>query len=209
METGLLIVIALSALLEIRAELVGSRRQIYLFKPLTTALILGLALLQPWHTPTEYVWAIVAGLLFSLLGDVMLMLPGDRFVVGLAAFLLAHVCYIVAFALRAPWGLNALPLLGCVALLAFAYLYVARRAGPMRGPVAVYALVIIAMLYGAWACWYALGGKQPLLAVLGACLFVASDLTLAINRFVRPVRAARLGVMATYYAAQCLIALSA
>jgi len=208
METGLLIVIGVSALLEVRAELAGVRRQVYLFKPLTTGLILLLALLQPWQTPCAYVWAIAAGLAFSLLGDVLLMLPSDRFVAGLAAFLLAQLCYIVAFALRAPWGLNLLPLLAGVALLVCTYLCVARRAGKMRAPVAVYALVIVTMLYAAWACWYALGGQRPLLADLGACLFVASDLTLATNRFVHPFRLARLVVMVTYYAAQCLIALS-
>ena len=40
-------------------------------------------------------WFVVA-LVFSLLGDVFLMLPSDAFVAGLSAFLLAHVAYVVA-----------------------------------------------------------------------------------------------------------------
>ena len=39
----------------------------------------------------------VAALVFSLAGDVLLMLPREQFVAGLAAFLVAHLCYIVGF----------------------------------------------------------------------------------------------------------------
>ena len=37
----------------------------------------------------------VAALALSLVGDVLLMLPRERFVGGLVAFLLAHLAYIV------------------------------------------------------------------------------------------------------------------
>ena len=43
-----------------------------------------------------------AGLIFSLAGDIFLMLPKERFVAGLVAFLLAHLAYII--------GLNTHPL---------------------------------------------------------------------------------------------------
>ena len=39
----------------------------------------------------------VAALVFSLAGDVLLMLPREQFVAGLSAFLVAHLCYIVGF----------------------------------------------------------------------------------------------------------------
>src|SRR4051794_41583322 len=39
----------------------------------------------------------VAALVFSLAGDVFLMLPRDLFVAGLSAFLVAHLCYIAGF----------------------------------------------------------------------------------------------------------------
>ena len=42
-------------------------------------------------------FAVVFGLLASLIGDVLLMLPQDLFVAGLIAFLVAHIAYLVAF----------------------------------------------------------------------------------------------------------------
>ncbi len=49
----------------------------------------------------------VAALAFSLVGDVLLMLPQDLFVPGLAAFLVGHCCYVVGFATHGPhaWAL--------------------------------------------------------------------------------------------------------
>src|SRR5215203_1018502 len=74
---------------------------VYIFKPLTTVLILVLALSAITETK-RYKIAIVAGLICSLAGDVFLMLPGDQFLPGLVSFLLAHVCYLIAFTTDAP-----------------------------------------------------------------------------------------------------------
>ncbi len=68
----------------------------YVCKPLTTVLVLCTAVWGEGVVPRYQRW-VVAGLLLSLTGDVFLMLPGDFFVPGLVAFLLAHVCYIAAF----------------------------------------------------------------------------------------------------------------
>ena len=46
--------------------------------------------------------------MFSLAGDVLLMLPRDQFVAGLSAFLVAHLCYIAGFWTDGP-GLVAVP----------------------------------------------------------------------------------------------------
>ncbi len=55
----------------------------YIFKPLTTLLIIGLALLQDQEVSQTYRYLIVAGLVFSLTGDIFLELPTDRFIAGL------------------------------------------------------------------------------------------------------------------------------
>ena len=51
----------------------------------------------------------VAAIVLSLLGDVFLMLPSDRFVFGLVSFLLAHLAYIGGF-LFAEAGVDSLAL---------------------------------------------------------------------------------------------------
>jgi iron(III) transport system permease protein len=94
-----LVAVAISAFIHIRAEYRGPRRNVYIFKPLTTSLIILTALLLPDAVPAPYKWLIIAGLLFSLGGDVFLMLPQDRFVFGLVSFLIAHLFYIAAFTL--------------------------------------------------------------------------------------------------------------
>ncbi|HEX2202227.1 MAG TPA: lysoplasmalogenase family protein, partial [Longimicrobium sp.] len=88
---------AAAALGAIAAEARGRRRAFYLLKPLATALVLALALVTAPGADPAYRALIAAGLLFSLFGDVFLMLPEDRFVAGLASFLVAHLLYTAAF----------------------------------------------------------------------------------------------------------------
>ena len=93
----LTILAAATGALHIRADLIGAHRQTYFWKPLTTGLIIAIALLiSPVVDDTYRLW-IVAGLIFSLAGDVFLMLPTDRFLAGMIGFFVAHLCYIAAF----------------------------------------------------------------------------------------------------------------
>ena len=89
--------ILLSALLAIAAHLLHRPWLIYLFKPLTTLLIFAFALLPGTFPTDNYTRAIALGLIFSLAGDIFLMLPGDYFLHGLVSFLIAHLWYWTAF----------------------------------------------------------------------------------------------------------------
>jgi uncharacterized membrane protein YhhN len=201
--------IAVSAALTIAAAGWKRRTAFYVLKPLTTLLIIGLALTQdaelylvPFYRPL-----VAAGMVFSLVGDVLLMLPRDRFVAGLVAFLVAHLLYIVAFTfdgVRTTWWI-AFPLAAyAVVLLRTLLPHVAAR---LKAPVKVYAGVLLAM------AWMALergaaGLPGGAFAAAGALLFVASDSALATDRFARRFRGAEAVVLGTYFAAQTLIALS-
>src|SRR5215216_3613885 len=96
--SALSVAILISGLLTISAEYRGPRIQFYVFKPLTVVLIILVALETKHATTQQYKSLIVAGLLCSLVGDVFLMWPRDRFVAGLVSFLVAHLFYIAAFA---------------------------------------------------------------------------------------------------------------
>lgn len=190
------------------AERRGARRAFYLLKPLTTVLILALAAAAPAPVPGAYRALVCAGLLFSLAGDVFLMLPRDRFVAGLASFLVAHLFYIAAFAPRPP-GLAA-PLV-LVALVAYGIVLLRAlwpRLGGLRAPVAVYAAVLLVMAWQAAARWDVDDTGRALLAAAGAGLFVVSDSVLAWERFRERHAYGQAVVLGTYYAAQWLIALS-
>lgn len=194
----------LSAALCIRAHAAGpdARPQIYLFKPLATTAILLIAALTPESVGPFYQMAIVAGLGLSLLGDICLMFPGERwFVAGLVSFLLAHLAYIAGFVTRWQAGWMAiLWLIGYVVAGVVMSRLILPHTGRLRGPVAVYVLTILTM---AW-----LGAGVSAMAGVGAALFVVSDGLLAYDRFVRPLPHARLFVLTTYWLAQWLIALS-
>lgn len=200
----------LVAVLAIRAHYLDARRrwQIYVFKPLATLLILALALLLP-PAHAAYQWAIAAGLLFSTAGDVFLMLPRDRFVAGLASFLIAHLCYVWAFGMEVPLAANPLFWLPYFAVGGGVLALIWPGLKPaLRGPVAVYVIVIAVMASQAVERWHAMGSGVALAAAIGAGLFVVSDGVLAVDRFRWPFRAARAVTLATYWAAQILIALS-
>ncbi len=200
----------LVAVLAIRAHYLDARRcwQVYVFKPLATLLILALALLLPPDN-AAYQWAIAAGLLFSTAGDVFLMLPRDRFVAGLASFLIAHLFYAWAFGMGVPFAATPEFWLAYFAAggVVVALIWPGLKSA-LRGPVAVYVVVIAVMASQAAERWQALGSGAALAAAVGAGLFVVSDGVLAIDRFRRPFRAARALTLATYWAAQLLIALS-
>jgi uncharacterized membrane protein YhhN len=203
-----IIPIALSAALHVRAEYRGPRWQVYLFKPLTTSLIILLALALPPSSPAPYKALIVLGLLFSLGGDVFLMLPQDRFVFGLLSFLVAHLFYIAAFTRGADFGFTWWALLLYLACGAAMLALLWPHLGAMRLPVLLYMAVILIMGWQALERWQTLGTPAALAAAAGAALFVISDSALALDRFRRPFPAARALVLTTYFAAQWLIAWS-
>ncbi|MCS7059990.1 MAG: lysoplasmalogenase [Anaerolineae bacterium] len=202
----LVILIGLSAILAIMAEYRRARWAVYIFKPLTTFLIVLIGALA---IPSDrwYQALIVAGLLFSLIGDVFLMLPGNRFVAGLISFLFGHLCYIGAFV----WGdgprVSGWLLPGLIYFAVLMY-FLWPHAGALKVPVLIYGVVITVMLWQAVERAAALPTFSSGSAAMGAALFVLSDSALAWNRFVRPFRAAQALVLGTYWAGQSLIALS-
>lgn len=151
--------------------------------------------------PCDYRRWIAIGLGFSLLGDILLAVPGDLFVFGLAAFLCAHLAYLRAYLSEsrrlAVWALALSAVVGGVLLSVL----ISHGLGDLLIPVAVYALAISVMLWRALAC----GG----LAALGAIAFVFSDSLIGIDRFVGHFQAAPYLIILAYWLGQWAIAASA
>lgn len=151
------------------------------------------------------------GLFASLLGDILLMVPGNRFVGGLAAFLIANLAYIAAFNSRGlPPMIWGLPLAAVVVVLIAILLDRLRRGLQASGRgwvfpfVAVYGVALGGMVWSAVAApfrpaWPSLAGWA--LAV-GGLLFFVSDLTNVWNRFLQPVRGGRLTTHILYHLGQ-------
>lgn len=210
MVAGILSVLSvISGSIYIWAASYGSQAQRYLFKPLTTVLILGVALSVPDPISSLYRILIALGLIFSLGGDVFLMLPNpNMFVFGLVSFLIAHVLYSAAYISRAgfhfTWWLFLLYALFVGAMLWLLWPHV----GSLCIPVIIYAAVLGIMGWQAAELWWAVRDTGALLAMIGAILFLISDTALALNKFRAPLPNRDLVVMSTYYAAQLLIAWS-
>jgi uncharacterized membrane protein YhhN len=183
-----------------------NRNVYYVFKPATTILILFVSLTAP---AGKYKISIVIGMLFSLMGDIFLMLPSDQFLIGLICFLITHICYIVAFLFDSRLGrpLWPYPLFAAIAIVIFELL--SGGIDPaMKLPVAIYAAALSFMTAQAIARNSQQKNKGTLLAAIGAVLFLISDTTLAYDRFVTGFVATHAIILCTYYAAQYFIALS-
>ena len=187
------------------ARYAGLPRVAGVLKPLPIALFA----LMVWQGPPldpRYSTFVVAGLICSMVGDVCLLVP-DRFVSGLASFLVAHLFYIAAFA-AGPQAVTLLAPFAAVGAMLAGTLW--RRAGELRWPVVAYVTVISVMGWQAAQRAAAPLTPEPsgILALVGALTFMTSDGLLAFERFVRRFRGADAAVMATYYGAQALIAFS-
>jgi len=209
MRAWILAAVAILGTGHLVARYVGARRAAGCLKPLPIALLAVLVAVD--GRPAAYRWLVVAALLCSMAGDVLLLFP-KRFVPGLASFLLAHLLYIAAFAPAGGWDARAWSTLLPFALFGGLMLVALwRHLGAERVPVMVYVAAIAVMGWRAAVRAAAPHVPSPsgLLALAGAVSFMGSDSLLAIDRFARHFESADGLVMVTYYAGQTLIALSA
>jgi len=208
MVAVLSLLILTSAIVTIWADYRGPRVIVYCFKPLTTGLILLLALRPSTPRLPPYQYAVVAGLACSLVGDVILMLPKRKLFPGLASFLLAHVVYIVAFSWGARLSDSPLLVTPFLVFLVVVSVLLLPHLGRMKVPVIAYELVILVMAWRALEQWLQVESVPAFSAFLGAILFLFSDTLHGIREFVRKFRIAQALILGTYFCAQWLIALS-
>jgi uncharacterized membrane protein YhhN len=158
--------------------------------------------------PAAYKTFVLAGLLCSLAGDIALMFPDKLFTAGLAAFLAAQVCYILAFKPGPERPVSAALLFPFLIYGLLMFRILAPSLGPLKFPVFVYVAAIAVMAGLAAGRFVERGGLQPLLAFAGAVLFLVSDSVLAYDRFAKKLGFAQAVILGTYFPAQILIALS-
>jgi len=200
--------------------LAEEKRQLWLIY-ITKPAVMVLVLLWLWSVngfQGDILW-FTMGIAFSLAGDILLMLPQDRFIPGLVAFLLAHLCYLTGFLQVAPpLNLASLILTLMVILLALRlYRRITNgmasdpKKSRLKRPILVYSIVISLMLLSAFLTlarpeWQA---APALLVSGGAVLFYLSDTLNAWLRFVAAFPHGRLTIMSTYHLGQFLIVFGA
>lgn len=174
-------------------------------KPAATVLMFAVVVASSNVAPGVRFW-FGAAMLLCLIGDVALLPIVDQFLVGLGAFLLGHLCFLVG-AVKMGIGTGWL-VVGVVGGLAAVGAVGSRILGSVKTnqpkmlvPVSAYLGVIglmAAALVGTGRSW----------AAFGAVSFVVSDSILGWNRFVRPVTWSPVAIMVTYHFALLGLALS-
>ena len=150
-----------------------------------------------------------AGLCLSLCGDLFLIGQARSFfLLGLLAFLMAHLAYVTAFVSRGQdrrWTLAAALPGVAIALLVLAWL--TPHVPPnLLIPVRVYTAAITLMVITAFG---ARGAGAPWLLIAGALMFFVSDLSVAMLRLVETDFPTYAWGLPLYYAGQTCIALGA
>jgi uncharacterized membrane protein YhhN len=155
---------------------------------------------------------LMPALLLSAIGDVVLAIPWWTlsFEVGLAAFLLAHLCFIGALLPQVPEfskgagpsrpriAAAVLMCLTSIALLVWFWPHLGRD--KLTIPVTVYLVVLTAMV-----CTALLAQLPTIWTAVGALCFAASDSMIAIGRFILGNEALAVPIWWSYAAAQILI----
>lgn len=156
----------------------------------------------------------ILAIIFSWMGDVLLMQTGQQFFMfGLTAFLMAHLFYILAY--RQHRRADSSEALQGLQRIRFAFPIVLAGTGlvtvlyshldDLRIPVLVYAGVITTMVLAALFRFGRTGSASFAMVFGGAILFMMSDSLIAINKFLAPLPYAHFWIMLTYISAQLLI----
>ena len=159
---------------------------IWATKPLMMPL-LAIAYLLGSISPSYW---IVTGLFLGGIGDASLIGAerGNRFLVGLAAFLAGHLAYVAGLleplarkGAPEPWML--LPAAGLAVAGFVVYRLLRPGLGTMKGPVILYTTVILAMALAALVRAPVVSGPAFWLPLSGAIFLIISDTVLAYRTF--------------------------
>ena len=194
----------------------GWKKVEYIAKPATMILLLGWLVLVGGFGSLPLT-CFCLGVFFSLAGDVFLMISYIRFsnrwfIPGLIAFLLAHVAYIAGLNTPLPnvspvWSLGLAIILALTAARVLRRIVAGVRQKGLRRlvtPVGLYGMVITLMLLSALLTLFNSNWRSSAsaLVVLGAVFFYFSDIILAWNKFVAPIKNGRLANMILYHLGQ-------
>lgn len=179
-------------------------------KPLILLSLIIFFLKQSKHLNITTKLFMVFGLVFSLIGDVLLMFVENSqafFLSGLVAFLIAHIMYIIVFLEKRNANKSAIVISVVLLIYALGVFYILKdRLGDMLIPVILYMLIILTMAITSWLRKNMVPNISHILVFIGALLFVISDSALAINKFYKTLPQSHIIIMSTYALAQyCIV----
>jgi uncharacterized membrane protein YhhN len=200
----------------VAAILSGRHALEYVCKPMMMVILSSWFFFNSRRYGDRFTLLIQAGLFFSLIGDIALMFQHKdefNFLIGLGAFLIAHLCYCIAFIHNitevgeAEGLLVSLGIATGIALFAvlFSWELLPRLDEGFSVPVMAYVVIIACMAMLAGFRWMRTFPRSFWMVMIGALLFMASDSLLATNRFIKSLDWSPAVIIVTYAAAQFLI----
>jgi len=180
-------------------------------KPLLIPVLAIYFLTQTRGVVTSLKAWIMLALGFSWLGDILLMFEASNslfFLLGLSAFFVAQVFYIVFFhniRMREYIRGNALLLLVVIVYYFVLISIISPHLGDLKLPVRIYGVVLSFMVMLAMHTMFGKNKTAGRWMTIGAILFVASDSLLAFNKFYSSFNYAGVMIMLTYGLAQLFI----
>ncbi|MEQ8629047.1 lysoplasmalogenase [Ekhidna sp.] len=190
------------------AKVIPSEELDQFTKPLLMPLLMFYVYRSSIGKTTLRILLLSGALLFSWLGDVVLMYQADErfFMAGIGLFLIAQVIYVVVLR-RSSYQKPAFNLIQMLPFLVYGGLlfYLLLPAGDFTIPIVVYGSVIMTMAIMARLREGNTSQESYRLALYGSLLFVLSDSILSINAFHTSIPYAGVFIMATYCAAQLLL----
>ena len=196
---------------DLAAIYLGEETFRYVTKPYLMPFLILYFIRKTYYIKTALKKFILLALIFSWLGDVLLMFQSKSenfFLAGLIAFLFAHIFYIVFFHIirvreniKSNWLLLLIVVIYYAALISFLSSYL----GDMKLPVRIYGAIISFMFMLAMHMLFIKNKTAGRLMMAGAFLFVISDSVLAINKFYMAYEWAGILIMLTYGLAQLFI----
>lgn len=185
-------------------------------KPLLMPLLMVYFLVNINKQEHSAYFVIIGAIIFSWFGDMLLMFQAKNtsfFIFGLGSFLISHVFYIVAYRKSKGDGsgeelskprlarYDFFLILICLSLI----IVLQPHLGEMMIPVIIYAITITFMTITSVHRYGKTSSTSFWMVTIGALLFMFSDSTIAIDKFIEPIPYARLIIMTTYISAQLLI----
>jgi len=196
--TTVFVAAALAFLVLIALDITGIHRTILKAIPVTTLLVLVVREIRGFPGI-----CLAGALIGSVCGDIFLDLPREgMFLFGLVAFLIGHLFYTALFFRYAnrPDEFEKAIIAG-LAVFGITMVWLFYGIDPaIYPPVVFYIAVIVAMSIGAL-----LVPSPGRILFIGAVLFIASDLVLAVNRFLADIPYGRVINISIYFLAQYIL----
>lgn len=192
-----------SGWLYVDASYRGPQWQRWVFKPVTLLLLLALAWQAPVLNTTDYL--ILFGLLATLIGDALTLLPNRRMLYAIGAFFLSHLLYTLCFAsnmtLTFFWPIPLAVLIIGAALIATIW----TRLEDLRWPICTFIGMTLLMVWLAAEQYFFRPTDYSFSLMVGTSLLLLANIVWLGSHYRRRFTADSAIVAACYFAGHFMI----